>query len=129
MRQIAADALIVKEGRILLVKRDTEPFKGFWALPGGRLEGDETLEECCIREAKEESGLEVEIVRLLGIYSDPARDPRKIIAVAYLCRPKGGKEFPQLGEISEVKWFSLDALPKLASDHKEMIENALKPEK
>lgn len=124
-RQLAADAIIVRDGKILLVKRDTEPFRGFWALPGGRLEDDETLEECCIREAKEESGIDVEIVRLVGVYSNPLRDPRKIIAAAYLCRPKGGKETPQQGEIQEVKWFPLDQLPQLASDHGKMIKEAL----
>lgn len=126
MRPLAADAVIVENGKILLVKRDTEPFKGMWALPGGRLDGDETLEECCIREVIEESGLEVEILLLVGIYSDPRRDPRKIIASAFLCRKKGGKEKPREGETSEVKWFPLDALPPLASDHGKMIEDALK---
>ncbi|VVB97992.1 ADP-ribose pyrophosphatase [uncultured archaeon] len=125
MRPIAADAVVIKDGKILLVKRDTEPFRGFWALPGGRLEGDETLEQCCTREAKEESGIDVEIVRLIGIYSDPNRDPRKIITMCFLCRPKGGKESPQQGEISEVEWFPLDGLPPLASDHARMIKDAL----
>ncbi len=125
-RQIAADAVIVNEGKILLVRRGTEPFKGLWALPGGRLEDDETLEQCCIREAKEESGIDVEIVRLVGVYSDPNRDPRKIIAISYLCKPAGGKEIPQEGEIQEVKWFPINQLPPLASDHGKMIKDALK---
>lgn len=126
MREIAADAVIIKDGKILLVKRGTQPFLGMWAVPGGRLEGNETLEQCAIRETREESGLEAKVERLVGIYSKPARDPRKIIAAAYLCSITGGTQKPQQGEINEVRWFSLDNLPPLASDHAQIIQDARK---
>lgn len=126
MRQIAADAVIIRNSELLLVKRNTEPFKGMWALPGGRLGEDETVEECCIREAKEEAGVDVEILKMTGIYSDPGRDPRKIVAVAYLCKLEGGKEKAGKGEISEVRWCPLENLPQLASDHAQMVRDALR---
>lgn len=126
MRQLAADAVIIKDGKILLVKRNTEPYRGFWALPAGRLEENETLEECCIREVKEETGLKVKIEKLIGVYSDPKRDPRKTVTAAFLCTVKGGKETPQEGEIKEIKWFPLNELPKLAFDHRKIIRDALK---
>lgn len=126
MRPLATDAIIIQNGKILLVKRNTEPFKGMWALPGGRLEDNETLEQCCIREVKEESGLEVEIVRLVGVYSDPSRDPRKVVSATFLCKVKAGNLAPQNSEISDVRWFPLDQLPPLAADHEKMIKDVLK---
>ncbi len=126
MRQPAADAVIIQNGKLLLVRRNTEPFRGMWALPAGRLEENETFEECCIREVKEETGLGVKIEKLIGVYSDPKRDPRKTVTVAFLCTVKEGKETPQKGEIKEVKWFQSNNLPALAFDHKKIIECALK---
>lgn len=127
MRTIAGDAIIIEDGRILLIKRGTEPGKGMWAVPGGRIEEDETIEQCAIRECKEEAGIDIRIVKLVGIYSDPARDPiRKIIAAAFLCRVAGGILKPQQGEIDDVRWFKLEKLPRLAFDHGKMVEDALK---
>ena len=64
-----------EEGHILLIRRGTDPYEGYWALPGGFVEVGETLETAAAREAEEETGLEVEIIRLVGVYSDPDRDP------------------------------------------------------
>src|SRR5215203_2202919 len=76
-----------EEGRILLIRRGTEPYEGYWALPGGFVEVGETLEEAAAREAEEETGLEIEIVRLIGVYSDPDRDPRgHNVSCVYLAR-------------------------------------------
>jgi 8-oxo-dGTP diphosphatase len=126
MRQLAADAVVIKDGKILLIKRGTDPFKGMWALPGGRLEEDETIEQCAIREAKEETGLDIGIQKLIGVYSDPKRDPRKVVAVAFLCELKGGKFDPMAGEIEKVDWFPLGALPRLASNHEKIVGDALR---
>ncbi len=63
-RRIVTDCVIIKDGKILLIKRGHEPFKGMWAIPGGRLEDDETVGECCLQEAKEEIGVDVKIARL-----------------------------------------------------------------
>ncbi|MDD5337377.1 MAG: NUDIX hydrolase [Candidatus ainarchaeum sp.] len=126
MRQLAADAVILKDGEVLLVKRGTEPFKGMWAIPGGRIEDNETLEQCCVREAKEETGLDIKVERLVGMYSIPSRDPRKVIAAAYLCTVLGGSLNPMPGEIEKAEWFPLDKVPELASDHGKMLKDALK---
>jgi 8-oxo-dGTP diphosphatase len=124
MRPVAADALIIENGRIVLVKRGRGPFKGKWALPGGFLEENETVEECCVREAKEETGLEVRIKEILGVFSRPGRDPRKTVGVAFLCEATGGG-LKGGDDAEEAGWFSLEKLPELAFDHKEVI-NALK---
>ena len=112
---------------IILIKRNKNPYKGYWALPGGYLEyGKETLEDAAIRELKEETGLRVikDNLHLIGIYSDPNRDPRghTISAVYFTSRVKGKL---RSGDDAEgVKLFSLyKKLPKLAFDHKKMIEN------
>ncbi len=124
MRPFASDIVLIENGKILLVKRGREPFKGMWATPGGRIEEGETAEQCAIREMKEETGLEIEIIRLTGIYSDPARDPRGIIAAAYLAKRTGGK-LSAGDDAAETKWFDLTDLPELAADHKKIIEDAI----
>jgi 8-oxo-dGTP diphosphatase len=124
MRPFACDGILIEDGKILLIKRAAEPFKGEWALPGGRIDEGETAEQCLIREMKEETDLEVEPIKLIGIYSDPARDPRGVIAAAYLIRrlsgePKGGDD------AGEARWFDLGELPPLCTDHKKIVSEAL----
>src|ERR671916_789742 len=78
-----------EEGQVLLIRRASDPYEGQWALPGGFVEVGETLEDAAVREAGEETGLEVEVVRLVGVYSDPARDPRgHNVSCAYLARAR-----------------------------------------
>ncbi len=62
MRQLAADIVLIEDGKILLELRDAEPFKGMWVIPGGRIGENETIEQCAIREAKEETNLDVTLV-------------------------------------------------------------------
>jgi len=123
-RHFACDGIIIENGKILLIKRGAEPFKGEWAVPGGRIEENESAEQCLKREMKEETGFDIESISLIGIYSNPERDPRGIIAATYLCKiikgiAKGGSD------ASEARWFDLKTLPKLASDHGKMVEDAL----
>ena len=89
---LTADVVIQwADGSIVLVKRGTDPYQGFWALPGGKLEGDETIEETARREVKEETGLEVRLERVIGVYSKPGRDPRgRFVSVAFLAYPISG---------------------------------------
>lgn len=125
MRPFVTDAVIVREGRIVLIRRNKEPFKGMWALPGGFAEEGETAEQCCEREAFEETGLRVRAKKLVGVFSDPKRDPRGTIAGAYICEVLSG-ELKGGDDAREARWFSLDGLPELAFDHKKIIEAAIK---
>ncbi len=124
MRPFACDMILVEGGKVLLVKRGREPFKGEWAIPGGRIEDGETAEQCAKREMKEETGLDVELIGLTGIYSDPSRDPRGIIAAAWLVKRTGGT-LRGGDDADEARWFPLDRLPKLCTDHPKILADAL----
>jgi len=126
--RLTTDAVIIDGSRILLIKRDKEPFRGKWALPGGHVEYGEKVEDAAIREAKEETGVDINLVSLLGVYSDPKRDPRShSVAIAFICRPKTQDSRPLGGDdASEAKWWPLGGLPKLAFDHALMVSDARK---
>ncbi len=112
--------------KILLVRRGGDPYKGFWAFPGGFLRNDETAEAGALRELREETSLEPSspIVQL-GVFSDPARDPReRVITIAYyaLVKPsevRGGDD------AEDARWFPVDGLPPLAFDHSAIFQEAL----
>ncbi len=114
-------------GRLLLIRRGRPPFEGRWGLPGGFLEWNETTEACCAREAEEETGLVVEVGELLGVYSDPGRDPRgHNVTVLYDCavvsgRAKGGDD------AADARWFSERELDRLefAFDHRKIVSEQL----
>ncbi|MGH9317754.1 MAG: NUDIX hydrolase, partial [Thermoanaerobaculia bacterium] len=95
-----------RKGRLLLVRRGRPPFQGRWCLPGGFCEWKETTEACCAREAREETGLDVAVGGLLGVYSRPDRDPRgHNVTVLYAAKPvrgraKGGDD------AAEARWFT-----------------------
>lgn len=116
-----------RRGRILLVRRGGPPFRGRWALPGGFCETGETTEECGAREVAEETGVEVRIGRLLGVYSDPGRDPRgHTVSVLYEARPirgaaRGGDD------AAEARWFTRAEVGKLALafDHGKIVREQL----
>lgn len=89
--KIMVDVVIPSEEGIVLIRRASEPFEGRWALPGGFVEVGEMVEAAATREAAEETGLAVELARLVGVYSDPDRDPRgHNVSVAFLARVGGG---------------------------------------
>ncbi len=122
---IAADPVILNGEKVLLMKRFKQPFGGKYVFPGGHMEEGETIEETCIREAKEETGLEVELLDILGVYSAPDRDPRgQILAVAFICKPKN-YDVKLSDEASEAKWFDLYEIKKedLGFDHAKMVED------
>ncbi len=123
MRPIACDGVLIENGKVLLVKRGHAPFKGEWATPGGRIEDNETAEQCLVREMEEEIGLKVEPVKLIGIYSDPKRDPRLMIAIAYLIKRVGG-DVRAGSDAAEAKWFDLDKLPPMCTDHPKIVADA-----
>jgi 8-oxo-dGTP diphosphatase len=119
------------EGKILLVKRDTVPFKGYWALPGGRMDPGETVEQTIVRECKEETGLDVEIVRKIGEYVEKGVKDEveyEYYPTCFLVKVVGGEIKRQEGEIQEIRLFRLQRMPnQLAFEHLKMIEDYMNP--
>lgn len=122
---LTVDGIIFRDNTILLIKRKNNPFKGKWALPGGFVEYGETTEKAVIREIFEETGLNTKIKSLLGVYSDPNRDPRgHTVSVVYILEVldgtlKGGDD------ASEAKFFQENQLPELSFDHEKIIKDYL----
>lgn len=123
-RRVAIDAIIIRDDKILLIKRAVEPFKGFWALPGGGVDFDETAEDAVRKEVWEEVGLKVTSTNFLNIYTAPERDPNQVIALAYFVETEGE---PKAGsDAQECEFFSLNHFPEpMALDHKKIIQNYL----
>ncbi|MCI4373819.1 MAG: NUDIX hydrolase [Thermoplasmata archaeon] len=122
---LAVDAVWIRRGRVLLVRRGRPPFRGSWALPGGFVEIGETVEAAVRRELKEETGLAGRAGRLVGVYSDPDRDPRKhTVSVVFLVHGAGGT--PRGGDdAAAAEWVPLVPFPALAFDHGRILRDAL----
>lgn len=122
-RGISVDGVIIKGNKILLIKRGSEPFKGYWGTPGGYVGWNETVEEAIIREVKEETGLDAISVKLVSYSSEPKRHPKQVINFVYLVEINGKVRVSD--DAVDAKWFDLDHLPKdLAFDHFENIKKA-----
>jgi 8-oxo-dGTP diphosphatase len=122
--KLMVDVIIPSERGVVLIRRGNEPFEGRWALPGGFVEVGETVEEAAYREAAEETGLAVEVARLVGVYSDPERDPRgHNVSVAFLARVLSGY-LVAATDASEVAVLDPSSV-ELAFDHHKIIEDAL----
>ncbi len=115
-----------KDLNILLVERGLEPFKGSWALPGGFLKMDETVEECAKRELQEETNVSNVFLEQFHTFSAVDRDPRgRTITVAFYALVKPG-DYEVIGgdDASQAEWFEQNELPPLAFDHEEVINMA-----
>lgn len=124
---ISTDCIVFDElKRVLLIRRKNEPFRGQYALPGGFIEVGETAEDSARRELKEETGIEAGNLRLLGVYSDPKRDPRHhTITIAYLVRADG--QAPVAGDdAATAEFVAHPEKQKLAFDHNLILRDALK---
>lgn len=112
---------------VLLIQRKNPPFQGTWALPGGFIEMDETLEATARRELYEETGVSDVHLRQVATFGHPDRDPRgRVITVVYVGIVKKTEQNAIAGsDAAEVAWFSTDNLPPLAFDHGEIIQKAL----
>jgi len=112
--------------RILLIRRGEEPFKGSWALPGGFLREDETLDECAARELEEEAGISGAYLQAFATFSKPDRDPRyRVITAAYFALVSAANHVLKSGsDADDAEWHSMSRLPRLAFDHRDIIEQA-----
>lgn len=113
------------KGQVLLTRRAVEPFKGFWDIPGGTLEStDMNAEAGARREIKEELGVSCALSRVMGVYSDPARDPRyHIVAIIYEGAVVGGEITPS-AHVAEYQWFDAGALPMdIGFDHRMILQD------
>jgi ADP-ribose pyrophosphatase YjhB (NUDIX family) len=107
----AVGVIIPRGGKIVLVRRAEEPLCGHWCLPAGFMELDETPQECAIREAKEETGLDIQIKELFGVYAGQD-DPRvRVVLIIYLAQMVGG-DLRAGDDASEVELFGPDELPQ-----------------
>jgi 8-oxo-dGTP diphosphatase len=115
--------------KVLLIKRKYEPYKDSWALAGGFVGKDESIDEAVVRELKEETGVDNLFLEQLYTFGDVNRDPRgRVISVAYygLVKPEQVEILSTSEEASDVQWFSILDLPELAFDHKKIIDIAYK---
>ena len=128
---VGVGAVIVAEGRALVVKRATEPLKGQWSIPGGAVELGETLRQAAVRETREETGLVVEAGDVLEVFDSIYRDPDgraqfHYVLVDFGCRVVGGA-LQAASDASAVRWVSAEELAglKLAPNAERMIRKAL----
>ncbi len=119
----AAGVLVEMESSIVLIRRGQPPFAGWWALPAGYIEADESVEQAAVRECKEETGLDVELLELFGVYSFPDGPAHSGIIIFYRARPVGGKL--QAGDdAEEAALFPPGELPEQLAfrTHREVLE-------
>lgn len=113
------DVILQRESKVLMVRRKKDPFKGQLALPGGFINEGETAEQAAKREAMEETSLEVEPIDILGVYSDPRRDPRKhVMSTVFICIVVGGQD--RAGDdAASLEWIELADVERqqVAFDH------------
>ncbi len=126
---LTVDSIIEINGSIVLIKRIANSFKGFWALPGGHVEYGETVEHAALRESKEETGLRIKIKRLVGVYSDPRRNPDNVhrVAVAFFAKKTGGK-LACGSDAGDIGLFTKQEISgmRLAFDHNKILNDHFK---
>lgn len=129
--KVSVDAVVFGYERehisVLLIKRKYEPFKEKWAIPGGFVRKDESLETAVERELFEETGVKINYLEQLYTFGNIDRDPRgRVITIAYfgLVRPNTFEIFAST-DAEEVKWFSVDDLPELSFDHASILKKAI----
>lgn len=122
------DCIIEKDGKIVLIKRGVEPFKGKLAIPGGYVDYGEKVEDAIVREVKEETGLDVKPMEILGVYSDKYRSPKHhVITTTFILKIVDG-ELKAGDDAENVGLYKIEELKKeyLAFDHYKIIQDYLK---
>jgi len=121
---VTVDILIKgKDNYFVMIKRKYPPYKNYWALPGGFVDCFETVENAAIREAKEETGLDIKLENFIGVYSGPKRDPRRhIVTILFSAKIIGGilKGADDASEAILIK----KPPKRIAFDHKKMLKDA-----
>lgn len=121
---LTVDAVWIRRGKVLLVRRKNPPFRGYWALPGGFVELRETVEEALVRELREETGLSGRPSSIVGVYSGPDRDPRKpTTTVAFLVAGRRARPEGQ-DDAASAAWVPLSRAHPLAFDHERILADA-----
>jgi 8-oxo-dGTP diphosphatase len=122
------DIIIEEDSRILLIKRKNEPYKDHLALPGGFVNEGEKVEDAAKREAQEETSLDVDLVDILGVYSEPKRDPRgHNMSTVFIgrCPPDSVNEIRPIAkdDATEIEWINIEEVgdKKLGFDHKHIL--------
>jgi 8-oxo-dGTP diphosphatase len=131
--KVAVDAIVFGYSKsdavsVLLIKRKYEPFKNCWAIPGGFVLENESLEEAVKRELQEETGISVNYLEQLYTFGEPNRDPRqRVISIAYFALVKSAlfQELKASTDAEEAQWFPIGKLPTLAFDHKKILQIAI----
>jgi 8-oxo-dGTP diphosphatase len=125
---VTVDVVVVtreRSPRVLLIRRKHAPFEGRWALPGGFIDMDETLEASARRELLEETGLRPRKLAQLATFGDPGRDPRgRTVSVVYLAEVGRAAAASAGDDAAEAAWFPLRRLPPLAFDHRDILRLA-----
>jgi 8-oxo-dGTP diphosphatase len=121
----AAAAVLLEEARILLARRASSVLRGRWYIPAGFVEADETVETAAVREAKEETGLDVEIVELLAAHSGFEVPGRPVVGTYYLVRPVGGALQPG-SDVDRLEYYPLDAVPDLPFEGDRVVVDLLR---
>ena len=124
---VAIFSMVDEELKVLLIQRKNWPFEGMWAIPGGFVDMDESLEDAAARELYEETGVEGVYLEQFYTFGQPDRDPRtRVISVAYLALVDAGQLQPRAADdATDVGWFSVHDPPPLAFDHVDILKRAL----
>ena len=128
---VTTDTLVFRAGKecieVLLIKRKKEPYKDFWALPGGFLEIEETPLEGARRELKEETNLVIDVLKEVGTFGEIDRDPRgRTITIVFYTFINNHSQIAKAStDVTEVRWFAVKDIPEMAFDHSEIFKEAL----
>jgi 8-oxo-dGTP diphosphatase len=123
------DTIIQRDSWILLVKRRNDPFKGYLVLPGGFVNEGERVEDAAKREVKEETSLNIELLDILGVYSDPTRDPRgHMMSTVFIAKISSNNEKVDAvaqDDAAAIEWISLEVINtrNVGFDHKRIISD------
>ncbi len=115
--KIAATCIVERQGKVLMIKRDNQVGYGLWSMPGGYVDRGEVVEEAAAREVQEETGLLVEVQRLVGLFSEAGHP---VVVVAFTAKETGGR-LAAGPEAQDIGFFSLDDLPEMAFPRDQLI--------